>query len=145
MRNVGPIRVIVVDDEDDMRRLFRLALDYDDRFEVVGEAADGAQAAEVAAALRPEAVVLDWRMPRVGGADAIARIRAVAPACKIVIVSAYDRVDVEEAARAAGADGYLDKPEAAEGLPAVLLGTCRGEVDLRDATRAVPRRRPGSR
>jgi len=140
-----PIRVLVVDDEPDMRRLFRLALDYDERFDVVGDAADGVAAVEAGNALIPEAIVLDWSMPRMGGAEAIRQLKAAVQGCKIVVVSAYERVEIEEMAEAAGADGYLDKPSAAEALPTLLLRICRDEVDLRDPTQPAPTRGPDRR
>ena len=142
MPSVSPIRVLVVDDEDDMRRLFRLALEYDDNFAVVGDAADGLDAARLAAELVPEAVVLDWAMPRLGGAAALVEIKAAAPAARVVVVSAHERADVESAAREAGADAYLEKTHAIDALPAVLRRLCREEVDLREAPAPAPSRGP---
>ncbi len=145
MAQPEPIRVLVVDDEHDMRRLFRLALDYDERFDVIGDAVDGVTAVEAAVALVPEAIVLDWAMPRLSSGEAIRGLKLAAPACKVVVVSAYDRSEIADEAEAAGADAYLDKPNAAATLAGVLLRICREEVDLREETEPAPIRGPEGR
>lgn len=145
MAQPEPIRVLVVDDEDDMRRLFRLALDYDARFDVIGDAVDGVTAVEAAVALVPEAIVLDWAMPRLSGGEAIRGLKLAVPECKVVVVSAHDRAEIAGEAEAAGADAYLDKPEAADALAGVLLRICREEVDLREETEPAPIRGPEGR
>jgi DNA-binding NarL/FixJ family response regulator len=84
----GPIRVLIVDDEPDLRILLRLQLGFEDGFEVVGEAADGAEALERCGELRPEVVVMDLLMPRMTGFEAAAKLREEQPDIGIVAYSA---------------------------------------------------------
>ena len=82
-----PLRVLVVDDEPDIRMLLRLQLEQAD-FDVVGEAGDGQEAADLAATTSPDVVVLDLLMPRVSGFEAIALLRRAAPGVGIVAYTA---------------------------------------------------------
>jgi CheY-like chemotaxis protein len=80
-------RVVVVDDEDDVRLLLRLQLEAQG-FDVVGDAPDGSSAVELCAGTRPDAVVLDLLMPKMSGFEAIPRLREVDPAMLIVAYTA---------------------------------------------------------
>ncbi len=105
----GPIRIAVVDDDADIRALLKMSLDLDNRFELVGEAADGIQAVELMTAVHPEAVILDLDMPRRGGLEAMRVIRDVRPDAKVVVFSArYDKYDAD-ALLDARANLYVDK------------------------------------
>ncbi len=104
------IRALVVDDASDMRRMVEVVLEDDGRFELVGEAVDGQEAIEKAAAQQPDVIVLDLMMPRLGGLAAIPYIRKVAPAARILAFSAGGDEMMEEAVRK-GADGFLDKSD----------------------------------
>ena len=103
------VRVVVVDDIDDMRVLLRMQFDRDPRFEVVGEAADGDQAIEVVADLQPDLVVLDRMMPRLGGLEAMPDIRRRAPSTAIVLYTAANDSGLHQAALSAGALGVVEK------------------------------------
>ena len=87
-RTTGKVRVLLVDDLSDIRLVMRLLLEADGRVEVVGEAADGAEAARLAGELRPDAVVLDLRMPGMDGVSALPLIRDAAPGAVVVALSA---------------------------------------------------------
>jgi CheY-like chemotaxis protein len=82
-----PIRVLLVDDVVEVRRLVRTSLRFRGGFEVVGEAADGAEAVRLAFQLRPDVVVLDLGLPDIAGHDLLTRVRAAAPESKIVVSS----------------------------------------------------------
>lgn len=84
----GAIRVVIVDDEPDLRILLRLQLGFEEGFEVVGEAADGREALERCAELRPDVVVMDLLMPRMTGFEATARLREEQPDVGVVAYSA---------------------------------------------------------
>jgi two-component system, NarL family, nitrate/nitrite response regulator NarL len=83
----APMRVLVVDDEPDVRLLLRFQL-AEAGFDVVGEAADGAEAIERCGELAPDAVVLDLLMPRVNGFEAIPLLRSTVPDVRIVAYTA---------------------------------------------------------
>jgi DNA-binding NarL/FixJ family response regulator len=87
MNSEPTLRVLIADDEPDVRLLLQLQLEQVG-FEVVGEAADGGEAAELAATTSPDVVVLDLLMPRVSGFEAIALIRRAAPGVGIVAYTA---------------------------------------------------------
>lgn len=102
-----PIRVLLVDDVVEVRRLVRTSLRFRGGFEVVGEAADGAEAVQLAARLRPDVVVLDLGLPDIAGREVLSRVRAGSPDSKVVIFSGLETVD--RAWIDAHAEGYVLK------------------------------------
>jgi DNA-binding NarL/FixJ family response regulator len=102
-------RVLVVDDAANLRDLLTLLLELEDDFEVVGGAADGAQAIERAALLQPDIVLLDLAMPVMDGLQALPQLRELLPAATIVIFSGYEHESLATEALTAGADGYIEK------------------------------------
>ncbi|HET6809509.1 MAG TPA: response regulator [Acidimicrobiales bacterium] len=106
---IAVVRVLIVDDSSDIRLMLRLLLGRDDRFDVVGEGGDGREAIELAAQLRPDVVLLDRHMPRLGGLEAMPEIRRVSPDTEIVLYTAAGGAETEAAAMGAGAIGVLWK------------------------------------
>jgi len=102
-------RVVVADDSRDLRAVLRIALEQDGRFEVVGEASDGAEAAERCAELQPDLVLLDLVMPRVDGWAALATIREQSPGVLAVVVSTIDEAVAADRAASLGAAAYVQK------------------------------------
>ncbi|HZU71634.1 MAG TPA: response regulator [Acidimicrobiales bacterium] len=109
MGDRGAVRTVIVDDSADVRLMLRIMLSSDGRFDVVGEAADGAEAVDVCGRLRPDLVVLDRQMPVMGGLEAIPLIRARSPHSEIVLYTAALDGATAESAAAAGAIGVLHK------------------------------------
>ena len=103
------IRVLVVDDADDLRGLVRILLDLEDDFEVVAEAGTGAEGVQLTRDLQPDLVVLDVAMPEMDGLNALSKMRVAAPQAKVVMFSAYDSAATVAEARQLGAAGYIDK------------------------------------
>ena len=102
----GSRLVLVVDDDDIIRRVVRTVLEADD-FEVV-EAKDGDEAIQKVSTDHPLVVVLDVMMPGLDGVEVCRRVRA--DGTKVLMLTARDDADVEQASKDAGADGFLAKP-----------------------------------
>jgi CheY-like chemotaxis protein len=103
------VRVVIVDDDGDIRLLLRLMLQSDSRFEIVAEAADGIEAIECAGETQPDLVVLDRQMPRLGGIEALPQIRERAPNAAVVLYTAQPDAGTHHAAFAAGAADVVEK------------------------------------
>lgn len=103
------IRVLIVDDEPDMRLLLRSLLDIDERFEVVAEAADGAAGIEAFDRLKPDLLILDQRMPVLDGLEMARRVLQDNPGHPIVLLSAYVNDLLRDEALALGVRRVLSK------------------------------------
>jgi PAS domain S-box-containing protein len=104
-----PIRVLLVDDADDVRMILRRLIDQEWGCTVVGEARDGLAGVRLAEELRPDVVVLDMAMPIMDGLEALPKIRAAAPDAKVIVLSGFDKRRMEATALSAGAHAYLEK------------------------------------
>lgn len=103
------VRVVVADDSPSLRRLVQLTLGLQPGVRIVGEAVDGAEAVEAARREQPDLVLLDIAMPVMDGLEALPLIRRDVPRARVLVLSAYSSAAMAEIARAAGADGYLEK------------------------------------
>ena len=122
----GAVRVVIADDQELFRRGLTMLLSQEPDIEVVGEAADGVVATEMAAALAPDVVLLDVRMPRRTGIEACRAIKEATPSAKIIMLTVSDEeADLYEAVKS-GAAGYLLKDssidEVAQGVRVVAEG-----------------------
>jgi DNA-binding NarL/FixJ family response regulator len=104
-----PIRLLVVDDHPIMRDGLRGLFSGDDEFEVVGEAGDGAEAVAVAQRVEVDVILMDLRMPTMGGVEAITRLRQLGHPARVLILTTYDTDRDVLPAIEAGATGYLLK------------------------------------
>jgi DNA-binding NarL/FixJ family response regulator len=111
--------ILIVDDNAQLRALLRGLATQEPDCQVVGEAANGAEAMRLAQALQPDIVLLDLAMPRVNGLEALRRIKAERPATTVIIVT----VHAEDAYRQAAADGGADAFLLKKTLGTVLLPT----------------------
>ena len=116
----GTIKVLVVDDDQDMRMLLRLQVQSDERLDLVGVAKDGEEAIALAREEPPDVVVLDLMMPILGGEAALPKIREVAPGAKVVLYTARLAEGIPDDVRK-GADAYLHvTPEHSDVIDTIL-------------------------
>ncbi|CAM5424412.1 response regulator transcription factor [Kitasatospora aureofaciens] len=101
-----PIRILVADDQADVRSAFRMILDVQPDMTVVAEAADGAAAVQEAKRLRPDVVLADIRMPKLDGLEVT---RQLADQCKVIVVTTFDLDEYVHTALRHGAAGFLLK------------------------------------
>jgi len=114
-----PIRVLVVDDEERIRRFARLLLEEDVEVAVIGEAENGRAAADMADELAPDVVVMDISMPIMNGLDAAQAILREHPDCRIILTTAMGAAPYRRVSLAIGAAAFLEKTS----LDAELLRT----------------------
>lgn len=125
-----PARVLLVDDQALFREGIAQLLSTQPDLEVVGEAADGAQAIEMVRDLRPDLVLMDIQMPRMSGLEATVRIKEEFPDTRIVMLTVSDADDDLFEAIKNGASGYLLKNIKAVRFFEQLRGVLRGEAAL---------------
>jgi DNA-binding NarL/FixJ family response regulator len=120
--------VLLVDDQALVRVGFRLVLESAGDIDVVGEAGDGRAAFEQVAALRPEVVVMDVRMPRGNGIDATRRIVEAHPEVRVLILTTFDLDEYAFAALRAGASGFLLKDAGPADLVTAVRTVASGDA-----------------
>ena len=124
------ISVLLVDDHALIRMGFRLVLEGETDIEVVGEAADGATAVAMCAALRPDVVLMDVRMPSHDGIEATRDIVTAGLPCKVLILTTFDLDDYVYAGLRAGASGFLLKDTPPASLIAAIHTIFAGDAVL---------------
>jgi DNA-binding NarL/FixJ family response regulator len=102
-------RILIVDDIPQVRRELRTLLPLVDDIEIVGEAANGQSAIELANALQPNVILMDVEMPIMDGITATRSIKQANPACRVIMLSIHSDAAVRAQARSAGADDFVDK------------------------------------
>ncbi|MGH3102809.1 MAG: response regulator [Gaiellaceae bacterium] len=122
-------RILIVDDHPLTREALAALLEQNG-FVVVAQAADGEEAVEYARCLHPDLVLLDLSMPGIDGLAALPRVRAAAPGCEVVVLTASGTEDDLLGAIRGGAAGYLLKSEPPERIVDFLRGVARGEAAL---------------
>ncbi|SIO10148.1 response regulator [Agromyces cerinus] len=140
------IRIVVADDHPIVRAGIVGLLETEPGLEVVGVAADGAEAVSVAASERPDLVLMDLRMPHIDGAAATARIVAEVPGTRVLVLTTYETDDHILAAIEAGASGYLLKAAPQAEIVAGIRAVAAGETVLAPsiAAKLVSRVRAGA-
>jgi DNA-binding NarL/FixJ family response regulator len=121
------IRVLIADDQDLVRSGLRMILDAEEDIEVIGEAADGAAAIELAARHRLDVVLMDVQMPRMDGLLATRALRAQATAPRVIVLTTFDVDEYVFGALKAGASAYLLKNAAPDELVRAIRVVVGGE------------------
>ena len=126
------IRVLVVDDQELLRSAFRAVIDAEDDMEVVGEAAEGAEAVRLASSASPDVVVMDVRMPVMDGIEATRRITSAHPdgPPRILVLTTFDLDEYVFEALRAGASGFVLKSRPLEELLSGIRVVAAGEALL---------------
>jgi DNA-binding NarL/FixJ family response regulator len=104
-----PIRVLIVDDQPQVRQALHTLLPLIGEIEIAGEAADGEAALAQAAVLQPDVVLMDLDMPIVDGCEAARQIKARQPACRVIALTIHADEASRQAAEQAGADDFVEK------------------------------------
>lgn len=132
------IRIVLVDDQEMVRVGFRMILEAEDDFSIVGEASNGGAAIEVAKRAKPDIILMDVRMPEVDGIEACAAIRDRQPSTMVMMLTTFDLDDYVRAALRAGASGFMLKDAPAEELVDAIRIVARGDALLAPSvTRAL--------
>jgi DNA-binding NarL/FixJ family response regulator len=126
----SPIRVVLADDQTLVREGLALMLSFVDGVEVVGVAADGEQAVELVTEHHPDVALLDLRMPRVDGIEAIRRLAETAPDVQVVVLTTYADDESVMSALRAGARGYLTKDASSEEIERAISDAAAGRTRL---------------
>jgi len=126
MTSVPPIRLLVADDQESIRSGFRLILDAQPDMTVVGEAANGERAVELARRLRPDVVLADVRMPRMDGLEVTRQLTGpgVPDPLRVIVVTTFDLDEYVAEALRLGACGFLLKRSG----PALLIEAIRAAM-----------------
>ncbi|GAB7192194.1 response regulator transcription factor [Kineococcus sp. NUM-3379] len=140
---MSALRLLLVDDHPVVRDGLRGMLSAEPGFEVVGEAADGAEAVAQVDALAPDVVLMDLRMPRMGGVEALRVLAGRPRRTAVLVLTTYDTDDDVASAIAAGATGYLLKDVPRADLVRAVRAAARGQSTLAPpvATRLLGRMR----
>lgn len=125
-----PVRVVIVDDHRIVRQGLRSILDPDPRFEVVGEAANGADALRLVTQQHPDVTLLDLKLPDMGGVELCQRIIQACPETAVLILTAFIDRNLVNACLQAGARGYLLKDAENLRLREQLLSAVEGHAAL---------------
>ena len=130
---IETIRLLIVDDQPLIRRGLAMMLAVESGIEVVGQAADGIEAVEMALAFRPDIVVMDLQMPRASGVVATRELAARLPQARVVVLTTYDEDELVFDAIRAGAQAYLLKDASELEVLDTIRSVHRGESRLSPA------------
>ncbi|SNR90576.1 response regulator [Actinacidiphila glaucinigra] len=126
----GPIRVLLVDDHQVVRRGLRTFLEVQPDIEVVGEAGDGEECVDRAGELAPDVILMDVRMPGVDGIEALRRLRDNGSKARVLIVTSFTEQRTVVPALRAGAAGYVYKDVDPDALAGAIRSVHAGHVLL---------------
>jgi NarL family two-component system response regulator YdfI len=128
---MAPIRILIADDHLIIRQGLRLILETEKDFELIGEAANGAEALSLSAELHPDVVLMDLRMPGMDGLTAIERLRVEQPEVAVVILTTFNEDELMMRGLQAGARGYLLKDTDRTSLFDTIRAAAHGETLLK--------------
>jgi DNA-binding NarL/FixJ family response regulator len=130
------IRVLVVDDHPVVRHGLMAILRWEEDVELVGDAADGAEAVRLILEHQPDVVLLDLRLPQLSGIEVMRRVRGQAPGTRFLVLTTYDTDEYIAPALAAGAQGYLLKDAEPDELSRAIHALMQGGAALEPSVAA---------
>ncbi len=136
MSSPSPIRVLLIDDQTLFREALATLLSVYEDLEVVGTAVNGQEALELAGRLTPQVVLMDLRMPVMGGAEATRRILSQSPEVRVIVLTTFDDDDDVFECLRGGAAGYLLKDSPPDKLVEAIRAVARGESFLQPSITA---------
>ena len=144
MKHTAPrIKVLIADDHAVVRAGMKAILEFENDIAVVGDAANGLDAVQMAKELKPDVVIMDLMMPKLGGAEATAAITADNPACKVLVLTSYGAAADIDLAMRNGASGALLKTASDEQLIAAIRKVTAGAtVVAPDVAKAIAAEQP---
>jgi DNA-binding NarL/FixJ family response regulator len=125
-----PVRVVIVDDQRLFVDALALLLGHDDRLEVIGTAADGQTAVELAVAQQAEVAVIDVRMPEVDGLETARRLRTRSPETRVILVTGLDEPQLVDEAKNAGAVALLKKGALHDQLKEAIIAAAQSSRSI---------------
>ena len=126
----SPIRVVIADDQQMVRQGFTVLLNTKPDIEVIGQAVDGLDAVAKVAELAPDVVLMDIRMPELGGIEATRRITAETPHIRVLVLTTFDLDEYVYEALRAGASGFLLKDASVDQLAEAVRVVAAGDALL---------------
>lgn len=124
------IRIVIAEDQRLLRGALASLLDLEDDLEVVGQAADGAEALDLIEQLKPDVCLMDIEMPRLSGLDAAERLQAANSPCRVIILTTFARPGYFERAAKSGIRGYLLKDESSDKLAEAIRRVMDGHLEV---------------
>jgi DNA-binding NarL/FixJ family response regulator len=124
------IRIMIVDDQEIVRRGLTIIVEHQSDMTVVGQAADGEEAVRLAQAWKPDVVLMDIKMPRMSGIEATRKITQSLSGTQVIILTTYDADDLVFEGIRAGAQGFLLKDAGSEAILEAVRSVQRGESQL---------------
>jgi DNA-binding NarL/FixJ family response regulator len=121
------IKILLVDDDPNIRRGVRMHLALEPDFSVIGEAGDGWEALRLARELRPDVVVMDIRLPSLDGLGAAERLHKSQPNCAVIILTLYDELSYRSRAGQIGVAAFIPKQKTDGELVSAIRKTTLGK------------------
>ncbi len=141
---MAPVRVVLVDDQELIRRGMRLLLEISDNIEVVGEAVDGLEGLEVIRSTSPDVVLTDARMPRMDGVALITELAAQPQRPSAIMLTTFDDDALVRAALDAGAAGFLMKDASVDELVRAIMSVVDGGLVIDPRVARLAMKRPAA-
>ncbi len=130
------MRILIADDNVRIAQGLRVLFELESDFTVVGTASSGSEALRLARLLRPDLVIMDYRMPEMDGIDAARLIKETVPSCRVVVLSVYDNIELRRRAIDAGVAAWLVKDMDRASLVSAIRQSMRPQKSTH--IRAIP-------